>query len=401
MDSLFTFMVNKITQLEKELAESRAETITRACPSANFKEENVMAQLKNLEQINKNQNLEIHNLNQSIKNQNMLSCEQNSEIIDLKKRIKCLPPQDYIHSDQNLDRLDDIIEKQETEIVQLNNQVQASNQIIKEQDETIEELDSHVEDLESEIEFLEARVEQIQRESLEGDLIIDKLEDTLEKYENQIVQLEKKIDMSNMLVNELETSNKEKEYQLLVLQARNQEQQQNPLEKIMQETFSSQLRRGLKLLFIYGSLQITGRFRNDPICDAKEWRMSLNITTESRFSELLEPYNYQLDDVDFPQAVKLIMQVASDINLYVGDYSPAVVEHTLNLMNTMQDMMDDVYMNVVTRDFIKRTPKNVKKFNWYSLTGTEKTYCLAIPRECGWNPSNVLKMFKHHIKLMY
>lgn len=379
MDSLFTFMVNQIAKLEKELAESKADFQENVAMAKYIEElKHQLAQAKAEAQEKTRQNVVLNDIIE----------EQIQKITELSKK-------DYIHSDENLDRLDDIIESQNAEIDDLYEHIDDQESLIKDltfkagQLETLDQ-DNDIQELEN-----ENRIQLI---------IIDKLENTLEKYENQIVQLENQIHKHQNTITSLETSNKEKEYQLLQCQARLQECQatksSNPLAKSLSETFIAQERNGFKLLFIYGRLQITGRFRS-PITlrDATNWRMCLNIYSSSQFYQLLEPYNIQLDDIEFSEAVEVIDKAASAVNRYVGDYSPELVDSVLEMFNPMDHLtasttsMSCMYVDVVTREYIRRTPKILFNFSWHTVG----SYRFAIPRKCEWSPEDVLKMFKHHI----
>jgi hypothetical protein len=339
MDTLFTFMVNMITQLEKQLV----------CAQAKIQE---------LSKANKNRDSYEYYLDDfetQVEKQKDLLKECQVQLVDCQVQL--------FDQDEDIEELEIQIENQKILIGDLETQVDDSQDQISKQEKEIEKL--------------------------EGQLHV--IRTRAKEQENQIENLKMHIgDLENQLDND---------YHQVDFQARVQECQTSPIEKILFDTFAAQYKNGLKLLFIYKQLQITGRFRYDSwpvaINNSNNWQLCLKITTKPQFDKLVESYNAKLDDIGFSEAVDVIKNAGIETDRYVGDYSTELVENVLDQMHGMENYPAShaSYMNVVTRKFIKHEPKNEKNFTWHKVC----SYSFAIPRECDWGTGDVLKMFKYHI----
>jgi predicted RNase H-like nuclease (RuvC/YqgF family) len=414
MDSLMTFMVGQITKLEQQLAKAHEQisyfkqleqpTVDeqREIRMAKRIEEQcwVISQLKKQIQEKKVDQLrerpDVACLQSQIaKNENILD-KYEKQIENLEKQLAESKKSAYIYSDENLDRLDSIIETQNTKIEQLQDQVKDYRCVITELEGYLEEahmenenLEDRVKEYDSQADFENNQIVNLESQIDNQRTIIDKLEDTIEKKENSISSLESKLEKQD-------TEIKQKTYHILELQAHIQDG--TTLEKLLSETFVAQYKNGSRLAFIYGQLEITGHFRDVEkidLANSKDWRMSFRISANSAKENLLMPYNNQLDDINFSKAVKLIKDAATTMSLYVGDYSPEWIEVILN-NSLMSDhpLIRDCYLDVVTRHYVDRFRGVENLYTWHQIG----KFKFAIPRECEWDTKDIVKMFKHHIK---
>lgn len=391
-----TFMVDQISQLEQQLAEARQEIEELTRPTVDFQREVRMAQRIEEQQWEINQLKNQKNIDclQIEKNENTLD-KYEKQIENLEKQLAESKKSAYIYSDQNLDRLDSIIENQITQIEELQDQVKDYQHVIRklegyldEADMTIDEADIKIEHLQNQVKEYDSQADFEDAQIREQKTIIDKLEDTIEKQENSISNLESKIEKQD-------TEIKQKTYHILELQAHIQEG--TTLEKLLSETFVAQYKNGLRLAFIYGQLEINGHFRDVEKIDltnSKDWRMSFRISANSAKENLLMPYNNQLDDIKFSNAVKLIKDAMTAMNLYVGDYSPEWIEVLLNNSLLDHPMNSECYLDVVTRHYVNRFRGLENLYTWHQIG----KFKFAIPRDCEWDTKDIVKMFKHHIK---
>lgn len=381
-----TFMVDQISQLEQQLAEARQEieVLTRPTEREIHMAKRIEEQQWEINQLKNQKNIACLQID---KNENTLD-KYEKQIENLEKQLAESKKSAYIYSDQNLDRLDSIIEKQITQIEEFQDHVNDYQLVIRELECYIDEADMKIEHLEDQVKEYDSQADFEDAQIREQKTIIDKLEDTIEKQENSIRNLESKLEKHD-------TEIKQKTYHILELQAHIQEG--TTLEKLLSETFVAQYKNGLRLAFIYGQLEINGHFRDVEkidLANSKDWRMSFRISANSEKENLLMPYNNQLDDINFSKAVKLIKDAAATIDLYVGDYSPKWIEVILNNLMHDHSLIRDCYLDVVTRHYVNRFRGVENLYTWHQIG----KFKFAIPRDCEWDTKDIVKMFKHHIK---